>query len=294
MAEQVTVSDYARAWHQRQQREGAGRRRLRVLYSAIKVACEADAGGTPFGALPLAQVDTRRLVLLRQALLARMKVSSARQVVGSQLRAMLRDARVVDGHLAADPFANLPRWQPQIQEPPDPLTEGERTRVLAWMRAEAPAMAAPFALLLYTGIRPCELVALTWPAVDLERGMLTISRSRTAGEDRAPKTARARRTIRLGAVPLAELRAAAPTAGRLCPLEQEALARGPWRRALRETQIRARKLYTCRHTAISLLVSAGAPVQAVAEYMGTSARMIETHYARWVPSGPDRLTALLG
>ena len=50
--------------------------------------------------------------------------------------------------------------------------------------------------------------------------------------------------------------------------------------------------YSLRHASITRMLKAGVPTQAVAEHHGTSARMIETNYAKFVPSDCARFAVL--
>ena len=70
--------------------------------------------------------------------------------------------------------------------------------------------------------------------------------------------------------------------------------RGPidadqWRKdysytALRAKGIRERDFYCTRHTFISVALTAGENIKAIAEQCGTSAQMIEQHYGRYMSS----------
>ena len=50
--------------------------------------------------------------------------------------------------------------------------------------------------------------------------------------------------------------------------------------------------YSLRHASITRMLKAGVPTQAVAEHHGTSARMVEANYAKFVPSDRSRYAAL--
>jgi integrase len=54
----------------------------------------------------------------------------------------------------------------------------------------------------------------------------------------------------------------------------------------------ATTFYALRHTCITRMLKAGVRTQAVAEHHGTSARMIELNYAKFVPSDRARYAAL--
>ena len=50
--------------------------------------------------------------------------------------------------------------------------------------------------------------------------------------------------------------------------------------------------YSLRHASITRMLKAGVPTQAVAEHHGTSARMIETNYAKFIRSDRARYAEL--
>jgi integrase len=55
-----------------------------------------------------------------------------------------------------------------------------------------------------------------------------------------------------------------------------------WYPALRELGLRPRKFYTTRSTYISLALTYGANLKAIAEHCGTSVAMIGRHYGRYL------------
>jgi hypothetical protein len=50
--------------------------------------------------------------------------------------------------------------------------------------------------------------------------------------------------------------------------------------------------YSLRHASITRMLKAGVPTQAVAAHHGTSARMVEANYAKFVPADRARYAAL--
>jgi integrase len=54
----------------------------------------------------------------------------------------------------------------------------------------------------------------------------------------------------------------------------------------------AATFYALRHSYISRALASGVPIGAVATHCGTSARMIEIHYAKWVSSDQRRFAAM--
>jgi hypothetical protein len=64
-----------------------------------------------------------------------------------------------------------------------------------------------------------------------------------------------------------------------------------WTLALRRIGLRHRRMYSCRHTYISLALSYGAPPLEVAKHCATSVRSIELYYATFIlPRTGDPLT----
>jgi hypothetical protein len=82
-----------------------------------------------------------------------------------------------------------------VKEAPDPFTEEERDKILAFYRDKRPRWYPFVATLFWTGMRPGELAALRVADVDLERGKISITKSRDAGAEGPPKTARSRRDV---------------------------------------------------------------------------------------------------
>ena len=300
-----TVADYCVEWLERRRRE---RGRKAVLDSYESALGQINAAVLPlhdghrqFGTLPLDQLTTEHLTLLRAELLTTRKVQSVRTYMLSALRAVLRDARDVSGWVTGDPFARLSRWPRERVQKPDPFTAEERDTILAWFKRRDP-QAYPFVLFqFHTGCRPGEAVGLRWGNVDVRGGSVQIVTSRTAGQDNAPKTAASERTIRLTSLVATMLRALMPLHvgpedhvflldGQ--PINQDSFRDGPWRRALRATEVRARKLYATRHTFMSVAISAGCNTKWLAGYCGTSPTMIDRHYAIYLPPEEDQLARL--
>ncbi|HEX9749119.1 MAG TPA: hypothetical protein VGB86_12005, partial [Methylomirabilota bacterium] len=66
-----------------------------------------------------------------------------------------------------------------------------------------------------------------------------------------------------------------------------------WRRTIVKARVRYRPPETLRHSLISILLSRGAPILAVAAQSGHSPRIMLAHYARWLPPGPEAAPARL-
>ncbi len=141
-----------------------------------------------------------------------------------------------------------------------------------------------YVLTAWTGTRPSELIGLRWGDVDLRAGKLLIRRSRTFGEDKAPKTRGSERTIDLAPFVVDVLNGEKPLhvrdddfvfmnpEGR--PIDVKVFTQGTWNPALRRLNLRPRKFYATRHTFISVALTRGWNLKALAEYCGTSVAMI--------------------
>lgn len=86
------------------------------------------------GTLPLASLTARDILGLRSELRQRdLALKFVKNILAGSFKAMLRDARNIDGLMPQDPFAGV-TW-PRVELPgPDPFTADERHRILAWFR----------------------------------------------------------------------------------------------------------------------------------------------------------------
>jgi integrase len=231
---------------------------------------------------------------------------TVRNTLDGYLRALYRDAREESedkGLVLGDPFARL-RWPKEVKDAPDPFTEEERDKILAFFRDQRPRWYPIVATLFWTGMRPGELAALRIADVDLVRRKISITKSRDAGAEGPPKTPKSRRDIALLPNLLSVLKAVRhpdgsdpyttyffrnPNGG---PITTKEWPKKSWEPVLRKKiGVRYRKFYTTRHTFISWALTKGMNPKAIAEYVGTSLEMIERSYGRYI--GSDGLDSLL-
>ncbi len=179
-------------------------------------------------------------------------------------------------------------------------------------------------LLLETGLRPAEALALRWEDVDLERGVVYVVRSLTwAGREwrfEEPKTPKARRSILLSPGLTGALRA-----HRRAVLEQRMRAGPLWQdldlvfpsaagtpldlKNLRDRHFRAVaeraglprdfRMYDLRHTSATLLLLAGEHPKVVAERLGhATVHMTLDTYSHVLPTlqrrATEKMARLLG
>jgi integrase len=210
--------------------------------------------------------------------------SSARKIVGT-LRTALRQA-VAWGYLPSDPTVGLrtPRTPRRARAV---LGPEEAARLLEALKGYRHGLVVR--MLLLTGMRLGEALALRWSDIDFRKGTVTIRRSadtrnRKFKESEEPKTPAARRTLTLDPETLRMLeehrRAAAKA--KVSPLRRDDTpVFGPGHRPLGEDSVRrtlARALkkaglprmrvHDLRHSAGSILLDAGVPLAAVAAFLG--------------------------
>lgn len=167
----------------------------------------------------------------------------------------------------------------------DAWTLAETATLLRLAETYEPRIHAPLLFLLHTGCRRGEMIGLRWEAVDLGRRRVTIRRARVRGQDRAPKSGRARQ------VPLSGDLAVALEVMAATRQSREGLHSDPgyvfrpadagqwdehnfgrsWRRlrarAAKEG-VRPLKLHCTRHTFATLALEGGRSVSWVARVLG--------------------------
>jgi integrase len=180
---------------------------------------------------------------------------------------------------------------------------------------------ALFLLLIDTGLRPGEALALGWSDLDLDASWLRVERGlgrRRMGEPwrfEAPKTSGSRRTVPLPATIIRALRAhragqaeerlaagssyadldlafATPLGG---PLDGRNVVNRHFKPMLLRAGLPATvRLYDLRHSAATHMLAGGASVRAVADRLGhASAKMTLDVYAHALPAQIDETTAIL-
>ncbi len=165
------------------------------------------------------------------------------------------------------------------------VTRQERKVIAFWtlrefqqfaMTLRLPHHIIAFYLLFWTGMRVGELLALTWEDIDMEKHLITISKTmyRVNGEDSitTPKTANSSRVITLPRflIPMMEdykRIATYITEGRIIPCTRSALLRELHEKA-KKAGVRDIRIHNLRHSHASLLINMGCPPTEVADRLG--------------------------
>jgi integrase len=233
----------------------------------------------------LQTVSLKRIRNLLLPLRAVLDEAVSDEVIGSSPLARIKLDKLVA------PAQRVSEWEP------DPYTEAE---VITLLGRIPPPQRLAFQLWAYTGLRTGELVALRWPRIDLEAGIIRVVETTTERKDKArPKTAAGVRKIPL--LPAARealelMRAYTALGGDRATVNpkstREDLAWSDvtlakvWKAAHKGTGIEYRNPYQLRHTFASQLLSQGDGVAYIAKLLGhKTVEMVIRNYARHVEQG---------
>lgn len=200
-----------------------------------------------------------------------------------------------------NPVKNIRPAKHQTPEP-DPLDADEMNALLARMAQQYPAQALSyFEFAFSTGMRPSEIIALTWGSIDWRKRTAKVSGAIVLGEGKGTKTDKIRhvdlsdralealkrekaRTFMLGADALifTNPNTGEPWSG------SQVQRRLYWNPSLRALGMRQRDAYQTRHTYATLSLMAGVNPAYIAKQLGhANLGMLLKHYGRWI-DGADK------
>jgi integrase len=171
------------------------------------------------------------------------------------------------------------------------------TEVHAIIAAAKPHERAMIGLLTLAGLRPGEVYALDWSAVDLEAGCLRVVRSwdHRGGQFVTPKTKAGDRIVPLSGWLVAELRAHRERGGGTelvfpnangKPMDPSNVRRDIWVPLKKRAGVRNLDLYSLRHTFASFGRTAGESAFNVARMLGDArSTLVDQRYAHTMQSG---------
>jgi hypothetical protein len=239
-----------------------------------------------FGAYAVDQITSPAVNDWQEALLSRgISVGYAKHVSVSFSAVLAQACR--DGLIQTNPVRGL-RWPRRNSERPDPYTATEVRRMLRWFKRWKVEYLPLVGLVCLAGLRPSEACGLRWSDVDLGARSLKIERSAVDRVEGEPKTRRSRRRIRLTLELVEILRSAERRGPWVCTTPAgEQVSSGywggfHWRVACQSAGVRYRGFYRGRSAFMTQAAQRGANLLALSEYSGTSMRMLDEHYLRWL------------
>jgi integrase len=201
-------------------------------------------------------------------------------------------------------YADLPKSQPQEMHA---LSESESERFLE--AAKGDRCYVLFAVMLGTGLRPGEALALMWKDFDPIKGTMTVQRATETLKGRTtfkpPKTPKSRRSIKLPehlTSLLLEYEAASPIKSALTfpstkgtPLNERNVVLRHFKPLLSKADLPHEvRLYDLRHTHATLLLKAGVHIKIVSERLGhSSIALTADTYSHVLPGMQDEAASKL-
>ena len=279
-----TFGAYASAWIGSTLEASDRKHSTKTLYGGLARThiVPSVLGQTAMSRLTAATVE-RFLTELRKKGLS---PSTVRQIY--TVARAIGDTAVRDRLLAHNPFAQVKRPKVEHKEAPVLTVMEARQLVVA---ADGSRYAPLFELLINTGLRRGEALALNWSDVDLEERTARVRKTlvRQGGElvRTAPKSKKSERTIPLSGAAVDVMRKT-----KIRNAEDRLRAGSKWhetgyvfvtefgepcdpRNALRALQVAAERasvpgvgLHTLRHTAATIMLNAGVPMATVSRIMG--------------------------
>jgi len=194
---------------------------------------------------------------------------------------------------------------------PDPLTLDEANKIIAELYSTthwpSSIYAAFFEFAFFTGMRPQEIIALRWDAVDKVKRQVHVCRAIAQGVIKERTKTKKNRHVLLNdralhALEFAEKYAERRKAGSgsikdfpyVFPpskisqhIKQTSDLHKQWGPALERLKVRYRPPYNCRHTYATICIMSGMNPAFIAQQLGHSVQMLLSTYARWLNSSGD-------
>ncbi len=206
---------------------------------------------------------------------------------------------VSDGVLEKNLAAEIPRakWQ---KPPIDPFSIEEVEALLAYSRKHYPEQITNMIeAWFFTGMRTGEMFGLRWISVDLLSSYVEVSESTVMGEHKESTKTGVARNVRLVARALDAYKRQAkhtripneyvwadPRYGTAWT-DERAFRRSYWEPMLKNTGIRYRRPYNCRHSYATMMLMARRTPAWCAKQLGHSIEMFLGTYSKWIDGDQD-------
>jgi integrase len=260
-------------------------------YNHYRVMLKNHLLGLPIASKRIVEVDDGDVNLLIGVLQEKFGEESGKRTINmvlSRLRSIFATAKLRK-LIAEDPMKfvkNLRLSKPRV----DPFDLQE---ALALVEAAEGWERTFIVVLIFTGMRPNEALALRWTKVDWRHDIIKVHDNiGWRGRVGSPKTESSERDVEMiGTVrkALQEQRARSELKGDLVfpsasgtPINLDNFRARSWLRIQRRASVRPRTIYQCRHTFARLAIEHGDTPQHVAAQLGhANTRMVLTVYANW-------------
>nr|WP_180318009.1 site-specific integrase [Delftia acidovorans] len=197
--------------------------------------------------------------------------------------------------IMAEPLHESIEMRRRQKPEPDPFTLDEVEVLLGKMKAEAARNYFEFAF--FSGLRPSELIALTWAKVDLRSGTVMVDSALTRGRVKGTKTSEVRKVelpSRARDALERQRKVSQLAGGRVFltvaggELENTDMPLDSWwKPAMKVSGIRHRDARQTRHTYATMMLMAGVTPAYAARQMGHGIEMFLRTYSKWI-DGADK------
>ena len=240
-----------------------------------------------FDKIPIDQITYLHLDDVVSHFKQRLKPSTTKRVIAAAAAVFSYAVRA--GYTSAAPTAGFRYQIKDTSKVIDPFTRDERDAILGELEGNAKIF---FAIRFYTGMRPGEVLALTWD--DYDGDAFAVRKQVIEGKKLdSTKTGKSRKVF-------------APPYIRKVLRETPSRFRGGhivqtregdhyyssrdlgdlFREAVKRLGIRPRSSYNCRHTCATMMLESGAEPSYCATQLGHTLQVFFKHYATWI--NPDR------
>jgi len=212
----------------------------------------------------------------------------------NEIRSIMRSAfqdLYIDEIIDGNPIDRIKRFK-HIKKEPKPFNSAEREKILSKMSGPILNL---FEFAFWTGLRTSELIGLRKCDFNIERKVIFVRKAVVHGFEKGTKTKSGSRTHELNDIAfsalLKQLKVTPNNQTRIFinPKTNKAWANDKetyrqWGKAIRESGVKYRTQYTCRHTYASTMLTKNKPIGWLAKQLGHSdiKQTLDT-YARWIP-----------
>lgn len=189
----------------------------------------------------------------------------------------------------------LPKTKQQSSYGPDPLDLNEIQKMI---EAADPWYRPMITVWFFTGMRPGEIIALTWEDINFEDHFIDVNKSHVLGNEQTPKTDNSVRLVDMLPIVYDALQEQRKLTFFLDAeqghvfrfkkskkpfMDHRSLSRYVWKPTITKAQIRYRNQYQARHSFASQMLTEGEDIWWIAQQLGhKGTEMINRTYGKWI------------